>query len=180
MFPQHYTLLTLVHPYMFYGSCIFAFPFFSLENMQNLTILVIFKCTVQWPSVHSHCCASSLAITHPQNIFHLPELTLGFRSTNTPCPLPSPHHLQNWYRDSTFCLYELDYSRKLEKRNRLVFAFLWLAHFIGVHFEMRKIPERSGSSFLWGAWSPIRFPGRYCLSFHVRKKKKSPNVTHNY
>ena len=48
--------------------------------MQNIksTVLIIFRCVVQWHEVHSHFC-STVSIIHPQNSLHLPKLEISAR-----------------------------------------------------------------------------------------------------
>lgn len=89
--------------------CLFKFNFLNSfflggVKVHTITLLPIFKCTVQCYETYSHCCASIYAC----NPFHVIKLKL-FPLKNSP-HLPSllgpgNHHY-------TFCFYDFNYSYK--------------------------------------------------------------------
>lgn len=65
----------------------------------------MFKHTVQWYKVHSHC--ATITAIHPQN------KSFSSSQTRTPIPFSLPQAPGN--RHSTSCHYQFDYSRALMK-----------------------------------------------------------------
>ena len=52
--------------------CFVSPAFFPVVTPDLLTILAVFKCTLQWRELHSHCCVATTPI-HPQNFFVHPD-----------------------------------------------------------------------------------------------------------